>query len=46
MMKCSTNEPMVVHGGSGSQRGFSLVEMMVVVAMIALILGVPPCAPT
>ncbi len=40
MMKCSKNEPMVVHGGSGNQRGVTLVEMMVVVAMIALILGV------
>jgi prepilin-type N-terminal cleavage/methylation domain-containing protein len=34
------NEPMVMQDGPGHQRGFSLVEMMVVVAMIALILGV------
>jgi prepilin-type N-terminal cleavage/methylation domain-containing protein len=31
---------MVVHDGSRNQRGVTLVEMMVVVAMIALILGV------
>jgi prepilin-type N-terminal cleavage/methylation domain-containing protein len=40
MMKCSIFEPVVVSSDPRNQRGFTLVEMMVVVAMIALILGV------
>ncbi len=40
MMKCSLFEPVVVIDDPRNQRGFTLVEMMVVVAMIALILGV------
>ena len=40
MMKCSENELLIVPDASRGQRGFSLVEMMVVVALIALILGV------
>ena len=40
MMKCSIFEPVVVSDDPRKQRGFTLVEMMVVVAMIALILGV------
>lgn len=39
-MKCSIPEPVVDSHDSRGQRGFTLVEMMVVVAMIALILGV------
>ena len=40
MMKCSKNEPLIVPDDSRDQRGFSLVEMMVVVTLIALVLGV------
>ena len=40
MMKCSIFEPVVVPKDSRDQRGFTLVEMMVVVTMIALVLGV------
>ena len=40
MMNCSIFEPVVLPDDSRKQRGFTLVEMMVVVAMMALILGV------
>lgn len=40
MMKCSIFEPVVLPDDPRNQRGFTLVEMMVVVAMVALILGV------
>lgn len=40
MMKCSIFEPVVDPQDARGQRGFTLVEMMVVVAMIALVLGV------
>jgi len=40
MMKCSIFEPVVDPQDARGHRGFTLVEMMVVVAMIALVLGV------
>lgn len=40
MMKCAVNERLTVSRHRAAERGFTLVEIMVVVALIALILGV------
>jgi prepilin-type N-terminal cleavage/methylation domain-containing protein len=40
MMSCTAIEPLRDPGLRGRERGFTLTEMMVVVAMIALVVGI------
>lgn len=40
LMKCSANEPLAHSERRAAERGFTLTEMMVVVAMVALIVGI------
>ncbi len=39
MMKCSRYEPLTMHGDGRRQRGFTFIEMLVVIAMLSIILA-------